>query len=151
MAFTMITLDTGDGYRLADGSTPRARIVATPVVAMTNGTTTVARPVVLPLNSAGVATRTLQATTDPATLPTGNAYRFRVEVDGHLVRQFIAAVPHNTGSTVQLSALVELESVPELAAGITVTSTTIDDIVTLTQAAYNALTPNSRTLYVIVG
>lgn len=32
-----------------------------------------------------------------------------------------------------------------------VTSTGIDAIVTLTQSAYNALTPNSRTLYVISG
>jgi hypothetical protein len=150
MAFTMITLDTGDGYRLADGSVPRARIVATPAVAMTNGVTTVNRPVTIPLNSAGVATKTIQATTDPGTLPVGNAYIFQVEVDGYLQRQFIAALPHNTGSTVQMSSLVELESVPELAAGLTVTSTSIDDIVTLSQSAYNALTPNARTLYVIV-
>ena len=53
MAFTMITLTSGSGYRRADGSVPRARIRAPPVVPMTNGTITVDQEVVIPLTSAG--------------------------------------------------------------------------------------------------
>ena len=98
MAFTMITLTAGSGYRRADGAVPRARIRATPHVEMKNGVRTVDQEVIVPLTSAGVGTKTIAATTDPATTPTGNAYRFAVEVDGYIVSQFIAALPNSPTS-----------------------------------------------------
>jgi hypothetical protein len=126
MAFTMITLDTGSGgYTHADSTPARARIVAEPVAPMSNGVTTVARPIVLPVNSVGVATKTLQATTDPGTTPSGNAYRFRIEVDGHAISRFIAAVPHDTGSTVDIGDLIELDPVPDLVPATTAASGTV--------------------------
>lgn len=143
MAFTMITLTAGSGFRLADGSTPRARIRATPVVPMTNGTTTVNQEVTIPLTSAGVATKTIAATNDTGTLPVGNAYRFRVEVDGKTVRSFIAALP-KTPTTVDISALTPLVEPPNL--------TSNYDLVVLTQAAYSALvSPDPHTLYAVIG
>ena len=143
MAFTMITLKSGSGYRRADGAIPRARIRVTPLVPMTNGVVTVDQEVTVPLTSAGVGTKTIAATTDPATTPAGNAYRFRVEVDGYTVQQFIAAVPHNAGSQVDVSTLTTLSAPPNL--------TSTYSLVALTQAAYNALgTPDSHTLYVVI-
>jgi hypothetical protein len=113
VAFTMITLDTGSGYRLADGTVPRARIVATPYVPMTNVVEIPALPIMIPLDVNGLAQRTIAATTDPGTTPAGNAYRFRIEVDGYPVHQFLAAVPHNAGSTVDISSLILLTAPPD--------------------------------------
>jgi hypothetical protein len=144
MAFTYITLTAGSGYRRADGAIPRARIRATPYVEMVNGTRTVNQEVVVPLSSAGVGTKTIAATTDPATTPVGNAYRFTVEVDGYPVRQFIAAVPHDAGSSVSIDSLTAVVSPPNL--------TVSYSLVVLTQAQYNALSsPDAHTLYVVVG
>lgn len=132
MAFTYITLDAGDGYRYATGDVVASRIRAVPLVPMTNGTTVVASEVVLPLASNGTATKTLAATTDPATLPVGNAYRFIVEAGGRAVHSFVAAVPHNAGSTVDLDDLVELEAAPTLtptvAAGLATLSAEVDEL-----------------------
>ena len=143
MAFTYVTLDAGSGYVRADGTTPRARILATPLVPMTNGPTTVNRTVAIPLQANGLATKTLQATTDPGTTPAGNAYRFSIEIDGAAMHSFVAAVPHNAGSTIDISSLVPLVEPPVLAARY--------DLVVLTAAAYNALpTPDPRTLYAVI-
>lgn len=116
MAFTMVTLTAGGGYRTALGDVPLTRIRATPYVEMTNGTRTVAQEVVLPVAANGATTRTLAATTDPGTLPVGNAYAFVIEADGRPVRQFIAAVPHNAGSSVSIDSLTPLAEPPDLAA-----------------------------------
>lgn len=143
MAFTPITLTAGSGYRLADGTTPRARIRATPTEPMTNGVITVDQEVIIPLSSAGVATRTIYATDDAATTPAGVAYRFRVEVDGHTVQQFIAELP-NSPTTVDIADLTELAEGPNLSG--------LYGLVVLTQAAYDALSsPDAHTLYVVIG
>ena len=111
MAFTEVTLQVGAGYRLATGEIPAGtRIRATPMVDMTNGVTVAAREVSIPLDSDGVATKTLYATTDPATTPAGNAYLFRLDVAGRVVREFLAEVPHDAGSTIDIDTLDELES-----------------------------------------
>jgi len=144
MAFTMITLTAGSGFRTATGANAALpRIRARPHVDMVNGTEIVNQEVILPINSSGSATKTLAATTDPATLPVGNYYHFTVEVAGYVVRQFIAALPHNAGSTVALSSLTELTDAPNLTADY--------HLVALTQAAYNALSPpDPHTLYVVI-
>jgi hypothetical protein len=116
VAFTYVTLEAGDGYLLATGDVPATRIRATPLVEMTNGATVVRGQVVIPLLANGTATKPIAATTDPATTPAGNAYRFTVEAAGRTVRSFTAEVPHDAGATVDLSDLVELETVTALAA-----------------------------------
>lgn len=144
MAFTMVTLTVGAGYRTALGDVPLTRIRATPLVEMTNGVKTVAQEVIMPIAANGSTTRTLAATTDPATTPAGNAYSFVVESDGRPVRQFVATVPHNAGSTVAVDSLVALTSPPNL--------TSDYSLVVLTQAAYSALAaPDAHTLYVVIG
>lgn len=114
MAFTFVTLDAGGGYYWATGDVAPARLRATPLVPMTNGTTTIATEVVIPIATNGATTKTLAATTDPATTPAGNAYRIVIEAGGRMVQSFIAAIPHNAGSTVNVSDLVELEEPPDL-------------------------------------
>lgn len=114
MAFTMITLTVGAGYRTALGDAVPVRIRATPYVEMTNGTKTIRDEVIIPIASNGTATRALQATTDPATTPPGNVYIFTVEANFRQVRRFIAAVPHNAGATVSIDALTPLVEPPDL-------------------------------------
>lgn len=145
MAFTMVTLDTGGGYRLADGSTPRAVLHATPYVPMTNGTTTVDQTVTILLDASGVATKAVAATTDPATTPAGNAYRLRIEVDGYTVQQLLAAIPHNAGSTVDISSLIPLIVPPDFPPiGGGYSDEQVRDVVaaTLVQGANVTITPN---------
>ena len=109
MAFTYITLTVGDGFRDATGAVAApARIRATPHVDMVNGVEIYSGEVILPLDSGGTATKTLAATTDPATLPTGNYYHFRVEVAGRTVRRFTAALPHDGGATQDIDTLTAL-------------------------------------------
>jgi len=112
MAFTYVTLRIGSGYRTATGAVANARIRLAPLVEMVNGTSTVAAEVSIPLNTDGTTKRTVAATTDPATLPVGNTYRVNVEVAGQTVHSFTAAIPHDAGSTVDLSDLVELDTAP---------------------------------------
>ena len=116
MAFTYITLTGGNGYRYATGATPsRVRVRARPLVEMTNGTKTVKAEVIVPIAANGTATVDLAATDDPATVPVGNAYRFNIEVDGKIVRSFLAELPYDAaGGEIDLDDLVELESPPDL-------------------------------------
>lgn len=144
MAFTMVTLTAPSGYRRADGTVPNTRIRATPYVEMVNGTRTVNQEVTVPLNSAGTGLVAIAATTDPGTTPAGNVYSLVVEADGYPVRQLLAAIPHNAGSTVSIDSLTALTAAPNLNASYS--------LVVLTQAAYNALSsPDAHTLYVVIG
>lgn len=144
MAFTQVTLTVAAGYRLATGDSIPVRIRATPYVEMTNGTRVIRDEVILPIAANGSATKTLAATTDPATTPAGNVYIFTVEANGRPVRSFSAAVPHNAGSSVSIDSLTPLVAPPTL--------TSDYSLVSLTQAQYNALpAPDAHTLYVIVG
>ncbi len=117
MAFTYVYLKVGEGYRVATGGNTSAQIRATPLVEMTNGPTIVDSAVTLPLGSDGVATRTVAATTDPATTPSGSAYTLEVIVGQRTIHRLTAAIPHDAGSVVDLSSLVVLNAPPALRPG----------------------------------
>lgn len=116
MSFTYVYLTAGDGYRDATGAIPAVRVRARPLVEMTNDTKTIPKEVIIPFAANGTATHPLAATTDPATTPTGNVYRFIVEAAGKVVRSFLAEVPHDVGETIDIDDLDELISPPGLVA-----------------------------------
>lgn len=123
MAFTYVSLTVTGGYRDATGATLPVRVRARPRFAMTNGTSVIEKEVVIPLGVDGTSTRTIAATTDPATIPVGNSYRFNIEVGGAVVRSFTAEIPHDAGATVDLDDLADLD-VPSVSTPATVASLT---------------------------
>jgi hypothetical protein len=145
MAFTYITLTGGNGYRYATGDTPsRVHVRARPLVEMTNGTKTIKAEVRIPIAANGDATEDLAATDDPGTTPTGNAYRFQIEVDGRIVRSFLAELPYDAASgEIDIDDLVEVDAPPNLTASY--------DLVVVTAAEYAALgSPDAHTLYAVI-
>ena len=119
MAFTYVTLDLGEGYRVATGDNASVRITLTPTSPMTNGPTIVDTPVILQVGADGMASRAVAATTDPTTTVTGAgsaAYRIQVDTRGKTLASFIAAIPHDAGSVVDISSLVPLAAPPALTA-----------------------------------
>lgn len=103
MAFTLITI-TGD-YDLANGLDPTGTVTFTPSEPMTNGVETViAAPVARALNIDGILTILLAANTDPATDPPGTEYTVDEAISG-VTRSYPVTIPHNAGSTIDLSTL----------------------------------------------
>jgi hypothetical protein len=103
VAFTYVTI-TRD-YDLADGIDPVGEVSFTPTAPMVNGPTVVAAPVTRPLDIDGVLVIDLAANTDPATLPTGTSYLVEELISG-VSRNYYVQIPHNAGSTIDLSTLV---------------------------------------------
>jgi len=102
LAFTKVTV-TGD-YDLANGFDPVGTVSFTPSEPMVNGTTVVAAPVTRSLNIDGVLVIVLAANTDPATTPAGTFYDVAEVING-VTRSYTVIVPHNAGSTVDLTTL----------------------------------------------
>lgn len=110
MAFTQVTVS--QDYTLADGTEPSGTVTFTPTAAMANGGVAVpAAPVVARLNSGGAISITLDANTDPATEPSGTAYKVDELING-IPRSYTVRVPHDQGGSVTLSSLAALVAAP---------------------------------------
>lgn len=103
MAFTTVTV-TRD-YDLADGTDPTGTVTFTPTTPMINGVTVVAAPVVARLDVDGLLSIELAANTDPGTLPSDDSYYLVQEVIGGASRSYYVQIPHDAGSTIDLSTL----------------------------------------------
>lgn len=103
MAFTTVTV-TCD-YDLADGRDPNGTVTFTPTAPMVNGPTVVAAPVTRTLDIDGILSIPLAANSDPSTTPLGTSYLVEEVVAG-VTRRYYVTVPHNAGSTIDLSTLV---------------------------------------------
>jgi hypothetical protein len=115
VAFTRVTLTRT--YQDADGAAAMGMVRLTPTSPMVNGLTIIAAAVDATLNDAGVATWTnLAANTDPDTIPTGSAYWVEERIVGQAARKYVVRIPHDAGSTVDLSTL-DVFTAPELAEG----------------------------------
>jgi len=101
--FTQVTV-TRD-YDLATGAAPSGTVYFTPSAWLVNGVTVPPAAVAAPLNVAGQITVDLFANTDPATAPAGSYYTVREDISGQPTRTYTVIIPHNIGSTVDLSGL----------------------------------------------
>lgn len=111
MAFTTVTV-TCD-YDLADGTDPAGTVSFTPTVPMINGTTVVAAKVTQRLDIDGILTIQLDANTDPATQPSGAAYLVEESIGG-ATRKYYVTIPHDQGSTLDLSTLATVGVAPAI-------------------------------------
>jgi parallel beta-helix repeat protein len=111
VAFTTVTV-TRD-YDLADGTDPIGTVSFTPTAPMVNGPTVVAAKVTHRLDVDGVLSIELAANTDPATLPVGTAYLVQEDIAG-ATRSYYIEVPHNAGSSIDLSTLASVGVAPTL-------------------------------------
>lgn len=102
MAFTKVTI-LGD-YDLPNGFDPIGTVSFTPSAVMVNGTTVVAAPVTRSLNIDGLLVIDLVANTDPATAPVGTFYIVAEAING-VSRSYTVIIPHNAGSSVDLTTL----------------------------------------------
>jgi hypothetical protein len=109
VAFTIVTV-TRD-YDLADGTDPTGTVTFTPTTPMVNGPTVVAAPVVGRLNIDGVLTIDLAANTDPTTAPSPDGYYRVDEAIGGATRSYFVQIPHDLGSSIDLSTLDAIVSV----------------------------------------
>jgi hypothetical protein len=107
VAFTRVAVSRT--YQSADGTPAEGTVTLTPVTPMINGPTVIAAPIPATLSSIGVATWTnLAATTDPGTLPVNAAYWVDERLTGQKARRYAVRVPHDAGSSLDLSSLDEL-------------------------------------------
>lgn len=102
MAFTIVTITSN--YDLANGIDPVGAVGFTPTAAMVNGPTVVAAKVTRRLNIDGVLIIDLVANTDPGTAPAGTHYLVEEAING-VSRSYTVTIPHNAGSTIDLSTL----------------------------------------------
>jgi len=102
VAFTIVTI-TGN-YDLPNGIDPVGTVSFTPSAPMVNGPTVVAVKVIRTLNVDGVLVIDLVANTDPGTVPAGTNYLVEEAING-IVRSYTVIIPHNAGSTINLSTL----------------------------------------------
>jgi hypothetical protein len=109
VAFTIVTV-TRD-YDLADGTDPAGTVTFTPSTPMINGVTVVAAPVVARLDVDGLLSIELAANTDPGTLPSDDSYYLVKEVIGGASRSYYVQIPHDLGSSIDLSTLDTIVSV----------------------------------------
>ena len=105
MAFTIVTI-TGD-YDLANGIDPVGTVAFTPTEVMVNGPTVVAAPVTRRLNIDGLLIIDLVANTDPATTTlSGTPASYLVQESiNDVTRSYQVQIPHNQGSTIDLTTL----------------------------------------------
>lgn len=101
--FTQVTV-TRD-YDLATGAAPTGTVYFTPSVWLVNTVTVPAAEVAVALNVAGAISVDLFANTDPATAPAGSYYTVREVIVGQPQRSYRVRVPHDAGSTIDLSTL----------------------------------------------
>ncbi len=112
MAFTQITI-TQD-FNLADGGDPSGTVTFTPSAPMLNSDITVpAAPVAGRLDGTGALSITLDATTDPATTPTGVTYRVDEKING-VTRSYYVEIPHDQGSSLTLYNLAQAAIAPAI-------------------------------------
>lgn len=102
MAFTTVTVVSN--YDLADGTDPTGTVSFTPTEPMVNGITVLAAKVTERLNIDGLLTVHLAANTDPGTLPANTSYLVEEAVGG-ATRSSYVQIPHDQGSTIELSGL----------------------------------------------
>lgn len=111
MAFTTVTV-TRD-YDLADGTDPTGTVSFTPTAPMVNGPTVVAAKVTHRLDVDGVLSIELAANTDPATVPVDSAYLVEEDIGG-VRRSYYVEIPHDQGSTLDLSDLASVGVAPPI-------------------------------------
>lgn len=101
--FTQVTV-TRD-YDLATGAAPSGVVYFTPSAWLVNGVTVPPVAVAAALDTVGQITVDLFANTDPATAPAGSYYTVREVIVGQPTRTYRVVIPHNAGSTIDLSTL----------------------------------------------
>lgn len=112
MAFTYVTV-TAD-YDLGDGTDPSGTVTFTPTAPMVNsGVINVAAPVTRRVDVDGHLTVSLAANTDPGTAPSGTAYLVLEQLNG-VTRSYYVTIPHDQGSTVDLSGLASAGVAPAI-------------------------------------
>jgi hypothetical protein len=111
VAFTPVTV-TND-YDLADGTDPVGTVSFTPTAAMVNGQVVVAAKVTERLNVDGRLAISLVANTDPATAPAGTSYLVEEKIGG-ATREYYVQIPHDQGSTIDLSTLATVGVAPAI-------------------------------------
>lgn len=104
VGFTHVTV-TRD-YDLATGDAPTGAVYFTPSAwLVNNGVTVAAAQVAARLDAQGVLTIDLVANTDLSTTPPSSWYVVREEIIGQPVRSYRVRIPHDQGSSVDLSTL----------------------------------------------
>jgi hypothetical protein len=103
MAFTQVTV-TRD-YDLATGDAPTGTVYFTPSDWLVNEVTVAPVAVAAPLNVAGQITIDLFANSDPATVPADSNYLVREVIVGQPTRSYRVVIPHDAGSSLDLSTL----------------------------------------------
>lgn len=112
MAFTYVTI-TAD-YDLADGLDPSGTVTFTPTAAMINGgVVNYPAPVSRRIDVDGFLTISLAANTDPGTTPAGVTYKVVEQLNG-TTRTYYVSIPHDQGSTLDLSTLASVSIPPAL-------------------------------------
>lgn len=113
MTFTPVTLT--ERYELADGVPAAGTVRLTPTAPMDNDGTVVAASVSRTLDAEGDLTIEVKANTDPDTSPQHVWYRVDERISG--VREaYYVQVPHDQGSTIDLSSLERLTTLPHVPA-----------------------------------
>lgn len=137
MAFTQITV-TGT-YRTADGAPAQGAVSFTPVVPMHNGNIVISAAVAGQLNSSGVVTVSLAATTDPGTTPLGGTYEVAEFLTNQPARpRYNIIVAHNGG---QINLATVAPAVPGPAMNVYLTQTAADARYELIGAGEGPSTP----------
>jgi hypothetical protein len=106
MAFTNIEI-TGT-FKGPSNEALTGRVTATLSTPIQNGTTSITPTKITGNVANGVLSMKLAANNDPATLPTGSFYTFRIELQRTEVREFTAIVEYNVAEgKVDISKLYE--------------------------------------------
>lgn len=101
--FTQVTV-TRD-YDLATGAAPTGTVYFTLSTWLVNTVTVPPVVVAAPLNEAGQISINLFANTDPATVPANSYYTVREQILGQPQRSYRVRIPHDAGSSLDLSTL----------------------------------------------